>query len=83
MVPESSGIFSQALSQRRRAEIGVRLRSGRPRLPPRYLRERIQRVWASLQDKDIKLRYYRLHRAFPELTLQAIELVVRTDESTP
>ena len=63
-------------TRKRRREEGAWLPPGRMRLPRRTLRERILRVWASVQDQDSRVRYYTLHRAFPEIPIAVLEAVI-------
>lgn len=51
---------------------GHRASSGRPRLPPMAVRDRIHRFWAQHAGLDLKTRYYRLHEAFPSYTLHTL-----------
>lgn len=68
-------------TRRRRREYGSWLPPGRARLPRRSLRDRILRVWFSLKDRDSRIRYYTLHRAFPDIPIATLEAVVVADEA--
>jgi hypothetical protein len=52
---------------RRRRDCGAWRPSGRFPLPDTALRERIYRAWHAIEDPDPRVRYYRLHQAFPKL----------------
>ena len=60
---------------RRRRDCGAWRPSGRFQLPDTALRERIYRAWHAIEDPDPRVRYYRLHQAFPKLTLAVLEAV--------
>jgi len=64
------------LTLARRREYGVRRGDGRLRLPEMELRERIWRVWESLGPIHPRERYFRLHRSFPNLAIEVLEIVV-------
>jgi hypothetical protein len=67
---------------RRRHAYGAWRRSGRIRLPERAARERIFRVWLAIDDPNPRMRYYRLHQAFPHDDIAALESVVREFEAS-
>jgi hypothetical protein len=50
---------------------------GNVRLPSLRTRQRIYRAWTERPDKNLRTRYYRLHQAFPQYTIAALENVVR------
>jgi hypothetical protein len=50
---------------RRRRDCGAWRPSGRFPLPDTALRERIYRAWMAIEDPEPRVRYYRLHQAFP------------------
>jgi hypothetical protein len=64
------------LTLQRRLELGVRRAEGRMQLPTMVTRERIWRTWARLDAEHPRDRIYRLHQAFPHLTLEALDLVI-------
>lgn len=64
----------------RRRELGVRRSGGRFRLPDARTVESICRVWYALREADLRLRYRRLHQAFPEWSLAALAAVVEAYE---
>jgi len=67
------------ITRKRRREHGAVLPPGRARLPGRALRDRILRVWFSLDDRDARIRYFMLHRAFPDLAIAVLEAVIRSE----
>ena len=69
------------LTLQRRRELGVPRRSGRLSLPDHVTRERIARVWRSIQDPTLRGRYFQLHQAFPGLSIAVLEVVVRDAEA--
>lgn len=60
----------------RRREYGTWLPPGRMRLPHRSVRDRILRVWFTIKDEDARMRYYTLHRSFPDIAIAALEAVI-------
>jgi hypothetical protein len=64
------------LTLQRRRELGVRRPPGRLTLPDAATRERIWRAWAAIEDPSPRARYYRLHQAFRDLSLEVLETVV-------
>jgi hypothetical protein len=60
----------------RRREHGCWLPPGRARLPRRSLRDRIIRLWSAIEDTDPRIRYYTLHRSFPDIPIAVLEAVV-------
>lgn len=60
-----------------RRELGVTRPCGRVPLPDFATRERIYRVWRSITDPALRVRYYQLHQAFTHLSIAAIEVVIR------
>jgi hypothetical protein len=64
------------LTLQRRRELGVRRPPGRLTLPDPATRERIWRVWAAMTDTDPRTRYYQLHQAFRDFSLEVLETVV-------
>jgi hypothetical protein len=63
-------------TRKRRREYGSWLPPGRMRLPRRSIRNRILRVWFSIKDQDSRIRYYTLHRAFPDIAIAVLEAVI-------
>ena len=49
---------------------------GRPVHTAIDTRERIHRFWSELAHLDLRQRYYRLHQAFPAMSLHALNRVV-------
>ena len=68
---------------RRRRDCGAWRPSGRFQLPDTALRERIYRAWMAIEDPEPRVRYYRLHQAFPKLSLAVLEAVARGFEDEP
>ena len=64
------------LTLRRRREYGVRRLPGRMRLPDFATREHIWRAWAGFSESNPRARYYRLHQAFRDWSLEALEAAV-------
>ncbi|OGA15173.1 MAG: hypothetical protein A3I63_08090 [Betaproteobacteria bacterium RIFCSPLOWO2_02_FULL_66_14] len=64
------------LTLQRRRELGVHRLAGRLTLPEPATRERIWRIWAAITDTSPRARYYQLHQAFPDLSLEVLEIVV-------
>lgn len=64
------------LTLQRRRELGVRRPAGRLSLPNPATRERIWKAWAAIGDPNPRTRYYQLHQAFPDLSLEVLETVV-------
>ena len=66
---------------KRRRDCGAWRPSGRLSLPDYATRERIFRAWLAIEDPNPRLRYYRLHQAFPQLSIAVLEAVVREFET--
>ena len=66
---------------KRRRDCGAWRPAGRIPLPDYPMRERIFRAWLAMEDPNLRLRYYRLHQAFPQLSIAALEAVVREFEA--
>jgi hypothetical protein len=64
------------LTLQRRRELGVPRAPGRLTLPDAATRERIWRVWTAIEHTDPRARYYQLHQAFKDLSLEVLETVV-------
>ena len=69
------------LTLKRRRDVGARRPAGRVRLPAYPLRERIYRAWRDIPDPIPRVRYYRLHQAFPQLPIAVLETVIRAFEA--
>ena len=67
---------------KRRRESGAWRPGGRIPLPDKVQRERICRVWMSIEDPSPRVRYFRLHQAFPKLAIAVLEAVARSFEET-
>jgi hypothetical protein len=66
--------YKTTLARRRAAGRGQG--RGRPALIPIDARDRIHRIWIDLAPLDMRQRYYRLHLAFPAMSLHALNRVV-------
>lgn len=66
---------------KRRREYGAWRPSGRIRLPVLSTRERIYRAWLAIEDPSLRVRYYRLHQLFPQLSIAVLEAIVREFEA--
>lgn len=66
---------------RRRRDCGAWRPAGRLPLPERATRQRIFRTWLAIEEPNPRERYYRLHQAFPHLSIAALEAVVRKFEA--
>lgn len=66
---------------KRRRDCGAWRPSGRLPLPDYTVRERIFRAWRAIEDPNPRVRYYRLHQAFPQLSIAVLEAVVREFET--
>ena len=66
--------YKTMLARRRAA--GLDRGRGRPSLIEIDARDQIHRTWMDLDHVDIRERYYRLHQAFPAMSLHALSLVV-------
>ena len=66
---------------KRRRDCGAWRPSGRLPLPDYATRERIFRAWLAIQDPSHRVRYYRLHQAFPQFSIAVLEAVVREFEA--
>jgi hypothetical protein len=62
-----------------RREHGAWLPPGRACLPRRALQDRIVQVWFSLKEQDARVRYYMLHRSFPDLPIAVLEAVILSE----
>lgn len=69
------------LTLQRRRELGLRRPPGRLLLPNPATRERIWKAWAAIGDTNPRTRYYQLHQAFSDLSLEVLETVVSEFES--
>lgn len=65
----------------KRRELGGFLPRGGVQLPDSGVREHIVSEWRLLRDPDPRTTYLRLHRVFPELTIAALEAVIRNWEA--
>ena len=65
------------LTLKRRREVGAWRPAGRVPLPDYPMQERIYHAWRVLPDPIPRMRYYRLHQAFPHLPLTVLEAVIR------
>jgi hypothetical protein len=70
------------LTLKRRITCGARRSAGYPRLPDHATRERIYREWLAMDEASPRIRYYRLHQAFPNLPIDVLEAVLRRFEAT-
>jgi len=61
----------------RRRELGVRYHFGRPLLPQAATCEAIHAAWSAIDGASPRMRYYRLHQAFPQYTLATLAAVVQ------
>jgi len=68
---------------KRRRDCGAWRPSGRLRLPDYATRERVFRAWLAIEDPNPRVRYCRLHQAFPHLSLAALDAVVHEFEAHP
>jgi len=75
MMSECFKIRYKATLKRRRECAAVRP-SGRLPLPGYDTREHIYRTWLAIKDAILRIRYYRLHQAFPHLAIAVLEAVV-------
>lgn len=65
---------------KRRRDCGAWRPSGRLPLPVLAMRERIFRAWLAIEDPSLRVRYYRLHQLFPQLSIAVLEAVLRDFE---
>lgn len=65
---------------KRRRDCGAWRPSGRLPLPVLTTRERIFRAWLAIEDPTLRVRYYRLHQLFPQLSIAVLETVLRDFE---
>jgi len=65
---------------KRRRDCGAWRPSGRVPLPVLAARERIFRAWLAIEDPSLRVRYYRLHQLFPQLSIAVLEAVLRDFE---
>ena len=65
---------------KRRRDCGAWRSSGRLPLPALTTRERIFRAWLAIEDPSLRVRYYRLHQLFPQLSIAVLEAVLRDFE---
>jgi hypothetical protein len=67
---------------RRRRDCGARRSAGRSALPDTATRERVYRLWLSMEQRHHpRLRYYHLHQAFPRLAIAVLERIVADFEA--
>lgn len=66
---------------KRRRDYGAWRPSGRLPLPDYATRERIFRAWLAIDDPNPRVRYYRLHQSLAQLSIAALEAVVREFEA--
>jgi len=66
---------------KRRRDCGAWRPSGRLPLPDYLVRERIFRAWLAIEDPSPRVRYYRLHQAFPQLSIAVLEAVAHEFEA--
>jgi len=66
---------------KRRRDCGAWRPSGRLPLPEYPVRERIFRAWLAIEDPNPRVRYYRLHQAFPKLSIAVLEAVTHEFEA--
>ncbi|MCC7082091.1 MAG: DUF2857 family protein [Burkholderiales bacterium] len=66
---------------KRRRELGAWRPAGHVPRPDYATRERIYRAWLGIDDPSPRVRYYRLHQAFAQLPIAALEAVVREFEA--
>jgi hypothetical protein len=71
------------LVHRRRREVGAWCPPGRLRLPDDATREQIWLAWETIEETDLRLRYYRLHQRFPDLLIRVLEEVLRDAQVRP
>lgn len=71
---------SRELTLKRRRILQVQVPSGRVPLPDEATRERIRMVWRSIEDPIPRVRYLKLHQAFPSLPFAVLEAVLRASE---
>lgn len=69
------------LTLKRRREQGAVRPAGRVRLPDYPVQERIYRAWRDSPDPVPRIRYYRLHQAFPQVPIAVLEHVIRAFEA--
>jgi hypothetical protein len=69
------------LTLKRRRDMGAWRPAGRVPLPDDATRERIYRAWLSITEPSPRVRYYRLHQAFPQMPIAVLEAVVRAFEA--
>lgn len=62
---------------RRRRELGAWQPAGRSVLPDEDARIRIRQLWDGSSEGDPRMRYYRLHQAYRNLTIRVLEEVLR------
>jgi len=80
MMSECFKIRYKATLKRRRDCDAVRP-SGRLPLPDYDTREHIYRTWLAIKEATPRMRYYRLHQAFPHFAIAVLEAVVREFEA--
>lgn len=61
----------------RRRELGAWCPPGRMVLPDDDVRARIRDSWKGMAEKDLRIRYYRLHQTYRSFRLRVLEEVVR------
>jgi hypothetical protein len=69
------------LTLKRRRDCGAWRPSGRLLLPDYLTRERIVRAWLAIDEANLRVRYFRLHQAFPQQSIAVLEAVVREFEA--
>jgi hypothetical protein len=73
------GLSEKATFARRR-ELNVQRGRGRPPLPPRGVREAIEARWCEIRELDPRRRYLALRDAFPEISLDALYVIITEHE---
>jgi len=74
------GLCAKATFARRR-ELKVRRGRGRSALPPSDVREPIETRWCAIREPDLRRRYIALRDAFPQISLDALYVVVSAYEA--
>jgi len=69
--------YRRKLTHTRRREFGAWRPAGRPAMPDRATRASIYRTWLSIAEPTPRIRYYRLHREFPDIPIAVLEAVIR------
>ncbi len=68
---------------RRRRMAGAWRPRGRHRLPDVHTRDRVHRLWLSLEAVEPTERFWRLHQSFPSLPLAALEAILKSYGAWP